>query len=143
MKVVLLQNIPGIGQKYSVKDVKSGFWRNFLAPQGLAKEATAEVLKQIEIQKRKSTEGKKIKEEDVSKNLKEIDGKTIDFEAKSDKKGNLFAGVNAAQISGIIKNRLSLDIPPGLIQLEKPIKKIGAHQVSVRDFSFTLEIKPQ
>lgn len=143
MKVLLLQNIPGIGQKYSVKDVKPGFWRNFLAPQGLAKEATTEVLKQIEAQKRKSVVLKKVKEEDVLNSLKEIDGKTVIFEVKSDKKGNLFAGINAAQIGGIIKEKLSLDIPSDLIRLEKPIKKIGAHQVFVKDFSFTLEIKPQ
>lgn len=143
MKVILLQNIPGIGQKYNVKDVKPGFWRNFLAPQNLAKEATTEALKQIEIQKRKSVVLKKVKEEDVSGRLREIDGKTIDFEAKSDKKGNLFAGINAVQISEIIKEKISLDIPSDLIQLEKPIKKIGAHQISVKDFTFTLEIKSQ
>ena len=143
MKVVLLQNISGIGQKYSVKDVKPGFWRNFLAPQNLAKEATIETLKQIEIQKRKSATVKRVKKEDILGNLKEINGKTLEFEAKSGKNGNLFAGISADQISEIIKEKISLDIPPDLIQLEKPIKKIGAHQISVKDFSFTLEIKPQ
>lgn len=143
MKVVLLQDISGVGQKYSVKDVKLGFWRNFLAPQNLAKEATTETLERIEIQKRKSVVLKKTKEEGVLGNLKEINGKMIEFETKSGKNGNLFAGISADQISEIIKEKISLDIPSDLIQLERPIKKIGAHQVFVKDFSFTLEVKPQ
>ncbi|MDO8555456.1 MAG: 50S ribosomal protein L9 [bacterium] len=143
MKVVLLQNISGVGQKYSVKDVKPGFWRNFLSPQNLAKEATIETLKQIEIQKRKSAIVKRSKEENVLDNLKEINGKTIEFEAKSGKNGNLFAGISADQVREIIKEKISLDISSDLIQLEKPIKKIGAHHVSVKDFFFTLEVKPQ
>ena len=51
MRVILLQDIENIGKKHDVKEVKNGYARNFLIPQGLVKPATKESLKWLETQK--------------------------------------------------------------------------------------------
>ena len=62
IKVILLQNVPMLGQKDELKEVKPGFWRNFLVPRGLAIEATPELIKQAE--KRREEAGKQKEQEE-------------------------------------------------------------------------------
>ena len=56
MRVILLQDIEKLGKKYEIKEVKSGYARNFLLPKGLAKPATKEILKWVQLQKGNSGE---------------------------------------------------------------------------------------
>ena len=51
MKIILLENIRGLGQKYDIKNVSDGYARNFLVPRGLAKPADEKLLKEISVQK--------------------------------------------------------------------------------------------
>ncbi len=65
MRVILLQDVENIGKKYEIKEVKNGYARNFLIPKSLAKPATKEVLKWLEVQK-------EIEEKKAEDELKEI-----------------------------------------------------------------------
>ncbi len=53
MKIILLQDVPHVGRKFEIKDVKEGFGRNFLIPQGFAKFANSGALKSLEGEKKR------------------------------------------------------------------------------------------
>lgn len=143
MKVILFQNIAGVGQKYDVKEVKPGYWRNFLFPNNLAKEATQEALKQLEIRRQKELGRKKIREEKILEAAKELSEKKLIMEAKADEKGNLFAGIKADKIAKFLKENLNLDIDENLIKLKKPIKQVGSYEIQVGGANFKLEVRIQ
>jgi len=140
MKVILLQNVPSLGNKDDVKEVKVGYWRNSLLPQGLAVEATEHLLKQAEARKEKEKEAKEYEENQRAKTLEELKDKTLTIERKADDTGSLFDGIDAKELVGIIKEKRGFEIGEDLIKLEKPIKKIGTYEVPIRDVILKVEI---
>ncbi len=135
MKVILLQDIKGVGHKFDVKQVKDGYARNFLFPRGLAKFAKDTTVKELETQKAAwQKEKQEIKNllETLAKKLAEQEFR---FTVKTGEKGEIFSSVNKEDI----KTRIYTDIGSALrnysdnleIELERPIKKLGEHQVEI------------
>ncbi len=125
MKVILLEDIKDLGKKFDVKNIKDGYARNFLLPRNLAKIATNKAIKELEAKKaawQKQEEGEKSKIEALAKNLAE---QKFEFSLKTGDKGEVFGSVNKDDI----KNKLSL--PEVEVELERPIKKLGLHQVKI------------
>lgn len=126
MKVIFLKDIKGVGKKFDVKNVSDGYARNFLFPQNLAKATTEEVIKNIENQKKAA-----IKEEEETKNelivlAKNLENKEFEFKVKTGDKGEVFGSVTKNDIEK------SIAVSGGIeILLDKPIKKLGEHQVEV------------
>ncbi|MBU6232265.1 50S ribosomal protein L9, partial [Patescibacteria group bacterium] len=77
MKVILIKDVPKLGSRYEVKDVSSGHATNLLIPQGLALAATPDALKRLETQRKQAEAERKIHEDLLVKNIKDLDGKTI------------------------------------------------------------------
>lgn len=128
MKVILTENIKGLGEIGETLEVKHGYARNFLVPRQMAKLATAENLKQIEeLKKRKSLE---IQEEIIK--IKEVAEKLRDYrlivEARADEKGNLYAAVTSKKIGQSLRER-GIEVNPDYIEIIfNQIKKTGVHQ---------------
>ncbi len=126
MKVIFLKDIKGVGKKFDVKNVSDGYARNFLFPQNLAKATTEEVIKNIENQKKAA-----LKEEEETKNelivlAKNLENKEFEFKVKTGDKGEVFGSVTKNDIEK------SIAVSGGIeILLDKPIKKLGEHQVEV------------
>lgn len=140
MKVILLQDIVGLGKKYDVKNVSDGYARNFLFPRKLAKLATPKAIKAVESEKKRLEEERKVQEDILQKNLEDLKDLKVVWDGKNNEKGHLFAGIHSQDISKILKEQSHLDIPAELIQLEKPIKKTGQHKIKVKDKEFILEV---
>ncbi|MBU2633119.1 50S ribosomal protein L9 [Patescibacteria group bacterium] len=143
MKVILLQNVTGLGQKDDVKEVKVGYWRNSLLPQGLAIEATESLLKQAEIRKEKEKEAKEYEKKQFTKLLEGLKDQTLVIERKADDTGSLFDGIDTKELAEIIKEKMRFEIPAEIIKLEKPIKKTGIHEVPVGDTVLKVEVKAE
>src|SRR3989338_11494683 len=121
MKVILLQDIPKLGKKYDVKNVKDGFGRNFLLANKLAELATAGNLKNLETRK-KAEEIKKQKfEQMLSQTLENLKDKEIIITAKANEKGELYGSVSAAGIAEELKKQ-GFDIAEENILLAENIK---------------------
>jgi large subunit ribosomal protein L9 len=137
MKVVLLKDIEKLGKKYEVKEVADGYAKNFLFPQGLAKQATEKTLKWLEMQK--EIEEKKAEEElkKIEKEVARIDGMEVLIPVKLGEKGQLFEKVNAQKVSEELK-KSGFNIKKGQIELEKPIEEIGEFPVKIK-FEHNLE----
>ncbi len=145
MKIILLKDVPKIGKKYDVKDVADGYALNLLLPRKLAVVANAQAIKKVEEQKEKDKVEKKIQADLLVKNLEMLKELRLTIKEKANEKGHLFAGVTREMlVQEIVKNaRLNLD--PDYIKLEKPLKEVGEHVVTIevmgKKATFTVDIQ--
>ena len=132
MRVVLIQTVKNLGKEGEIKEVADGYARNFLIPKGLAKEATATLLKENE--ERKVREQKqKDKEKARAEQIKEkLDGKTIKVKARTGGGDKLFGAVTAREISEVIKHEMQIDIDKKKIDLTEPIKHLGQYRIKIK-----------
>jgi large subunit ribosomal protein L9 len=137
MKIILLKDIEKLGKKYEIKEVKEGYARNFLIPQGLAKQVTKEALRWLEIQK--ETEAKKIEEElkNVQELASSIDGYELTIPVKVSEGGQLYENINSQKIAERLQAE-NFMIDKKQIELEKPIKELGEFLVKIK-FKHNLE----
>ena len=105
MDIILLQDIKNLGRAGDIKSVKSGYARNFLIPQGLAKLATKEAVNSAEKQKTESNEHV----EELRRTLEQIQHDTnqlpLVFKLKTGKKDEIFGSVRADEIKAEILRR--------------------------------------
>lgn len=128
MQVILLQQVPALGQKGDVKNVKDGYARNYLLARKLAAAATPALLARAEEQRKHAEEEKGRMQETYREMAKKLEGVSLSLKAKADEKGTLFGSIDAGMIVAALRKK-KLDIPQEAIQLEKDIKKVGEHEV--------------
>lgn len=134
MKVILLDNIKGVGKKDEVINASDGYARNFLFPKKLAVEANAENMsklknKQDSAQHKKDVE--KEKAEEIAKKLKDI---TLTIKVKAGDNGRIFGGVTSKEISENLKTQFKIDVDKKKIVLNEAIKNLGVFNVSIKLF---------
>lgn len=144
MKIILLKDVQKIGKKYDVKDVAEGFALNSLIPRGLAKVATKDAIEKVEQLKANDLTNKKIQEELLLKNLEVIKNLRIELKEKANEKGHLFAGVTKETVYEELKKASKLNLDLDSVKLDKPIKEVGEHKVTVeamgKKAEFTINI---
>lgn len=132
MKVVLMQDVPKLGKRGQIVSVSDGYARNFLIPKGLAKEATPEVIKELERQKeeekRRQEEQKKASEE----LLAELQKHLFKIKAKAVEGGKLFGSLTNSNIAEEIEKILGREFDKRWISLDTPIKSVGLYDVVVK-----------
>jgi len=140
MKVILLQDVPKVGHKYSVKEVSGGYARNFLIPRKMASIATEAAIKNVEAMRIKAEQERVIHEDLLNKNIESLEGVKITAPEKANEKGHLFSIVHEDEVSRILKQQHHIEIPAKLIEMDKHIKEIGEYKVKVKGKEFTLEV---
>ncbi len=137
MRVILLKDVEKVGKKFEVKEVKDGYARNFLIPQGSAKPATEEAIKWLETQK--EIEEKKA-EEDLKK-IQEIasaiDDQEVIIQVKIGEQDQLFESINSQKLSEKLKEA-GFNVKKSQIELPDPIKELGEFPVKIK-FEHNLE----
>jgi len=137
MRVILLQDVENLGKKYEIKAVKTGYARNFLIPNGLAKPATKEVMAWLESQK--ETESKKA--EEGLKKAQEIasglDGLEVLMPVKIGEEGQLFESITSQKVFDKLKE-MGFEIKKSQVELAEPIKEIGEYPIKIK-FEHNLE----
>jgi len=131
MKVILTQDIPSLGKKTQVVEVKPGYARNYLLPQGKAMAAGAGNLKQLERKiaaEELSLSRKKKDAEEQAKKLNEVSC-TAAVQAGEDDK--LFGSVTAADISELLAAQ-GVKLDKRKLILEQPIKVLGVYNIPVK-----------
>lgn len=141
MKVILLQEVKGLGKAGAVKEVRNGYGFNFLLPEGLAEMATEGALKRVEQIIAKRAKGMEAAIADAKAQAALLDGKNVIIKAKAED-GKLFGSIGREEIAtalGLIKIELAADA----IALKKPLKKIGTFPVEAdfgNDVKATLQV---
>lgn len=141
MKVILQKDIAKLGRKYDIKEVNSGHAHNLLIPQGLAILATKEAIKKAEIEKSRLEGERKVHEDLLIKNIKDLEDVTLNISGKANDKGHLFAGIHKETIVAELLKQTELQIDPSFIDMEHPIKEIGEHTVEVKGRDKTAKFK--
>lgn len=132
MKIVLTQDVPKLGDSGSLQDVKDGYARNFLIPQGLAAMATPGMVKQVE--ERQKAEAKRIaKQEDEMRDLADrIEAAHIEIIARVGEQGRLYGSVTSSDIADQLSAAVGEEIDRRKISLDEPIRNVGDFEIPVR-----------
>lgn len=131
MKLILKENVAGLGYKDDVVEVKDGYGRNYLIPQGLAVIATPASLRCLEEdQKQRAHKIAKIKA-DAEAAAAALEGVKLTIGAKTSATGTVFGSVNAIQIAEALK-ALGHDIDRKIIFLREPVKEVGIYHATVK-----------
>lgn len=131
MKIILIQDIAGVGRRFDIKDVSDGYALNFLIPQGKAKHASSGALKEIEKEKERAETDRVKKEESALQKLGELKKGHFTIERKATEEGHLFAKVDSKDLVQNFKAS-GVDIQESQIMLDEPIKQAGAHQIKIK-----------
>lgn len=131
MKVILLENIEGVGKAGEMKEVKDGFGRNFLIPRHLAMLGTQGNIKGVQARAKKLIDQKErvLKTVEVTKQKLEAALLTIKHRAGQD--GKLFGSVTSKELAEAIKHELGFELDRKSIRLDEPIKMTGAYTVDI------------
>ncbi len=132
MKLILTQEVSGLGTPGDIVEVKDGYGRNFLIPRGLGMRWTKGGEKQV-ASIRKAREVREIRDLGHAEQIKsQLEGLSVKLPARSGESGRLFGSVTVADIVAAVKESGGPDIDKRRIEIGTPIKTIGSHQVSVR-----------
>ncbi len=132
MKVVLNQDIKGLGKKLQVIEVSEGYARNYLLPKKLAVLANNENLN-ITQGKISSQKFKKQTElEQANEYKKIIEGKSVEFKHKVGEGSRLYGSVTEKDIAEKIKEKFNIEVNKKKITINDPIKNLGTYTVSIK-----------
>ncbi len=130
MKIILTTDVPKLGNRYEVKELKDGF-ANTLIARGVALMATPKALADLALKK---SQAEKKKEEEMKifeSMIASIDNKKIEIKVKANEKGHLFKSVNAHDVATAIKEVTNMEIEEASIIMDH-IKEIGSHTVEIK-----------
>jgi large subunit ribosomal protein L9 len=132
MKIVLMQDVPKLGKKGQIVNVSDGYARNFLIPKGLAKEATPEVIKELERQKEEERKRQEEQRKASEELLSELQKHVFKIKVKAGECGKLFGSLTNSNIAEEIEKVLGKEFDKRWISLESNIKSVGLYDVVVK-----------
>jgi large subunit ribosomal protein L9 len=132
MKLVLTQEVTGLGAPGDVIEVKDGYGRNYLVPRGFAVLATRGVERQAaDIKRARAARGVRdlAQAQEIAGQLASL---SVRLPARAGQGGRLFGSVTAADVTGAVKAAGGPDLDRRRVEMPTPIKSVGEHSVSVR-----------
>lgn len=134
MKVILLENVKGVGKKDEIINANDGYARNFLFPKNLAIEANSTNLSKLK-SKQDSASFKKSEEKKNAEEMKEKLSKIVlKINVKAGENGKIFGGVTAKEISEQLKKQYNYNIDKKKIDIKETIKTIGMFTINLKLF---------
>jgi large subunit ribosomal protein L9 len=144
MKLILTQEVTGLGSPGDVVEVAGGYGRNYLVPRGFAMRWTRGAEKQIELIKR-ARAAREIRSADDAKAAAErLRGMKVRLHTRAGSGGRLFGSVSTSDIAAAVKNAGGPDLDRRKIEIGNPLKTVGSHQVAVKlhpEVSATLDVE--
>jgi len=142
MQVVLTRNVEKFGRKGQVKNVKDGYYSNFLHPRGLAKIATPGLLKWAKKLEENSVKEKAQVAEKANEFKIKLENETFTIESKTSDKDTLYASVGEKEIIALLEEKANVKLDKKQILLDEHIKTVGMHTVSIKlSDNVTAEVK--
>ena len=134
MKVILIQDVKGVGKKDQILEVNDGYARNFLIPKKLGVQASTANLALLK-SKQDSRDFKRQEEKKEAEQIKEkLEKIRLDIKVKSGENGKIFGGVTSKEISDVLKDKYSINIDKKKIELKETIKTVGITTVDIKLF---------
>ena len=147
MKLILVQEVPGLGAPGDVVDVKDGYGRNFLVPQGYAIAWTKGGEKQT-LSIRQARDSREFRDRDSANDVRaRLEAQPVQLSARAGQGGRLFGAITPADVVAAVVASGGPEVDRRRIEVRQPIKTLGEHQVVVRlhpavAATVTLEVVP-
>jgi len=147
MKLILTQEVSGLGAPGDVVEVAPGYGRNYLVPRGLAMHWTRGAQKQIDL----ITRGRSAREirslDDAKAAANRLASTIVRLQTRAGSGGRLFGSISTGDIADAVRDAGGPVLDKRKIEVKNPIKTVGAHQVAVRlhpevSANLTVEVSP-
>lgn len=141
LKVILRQDLENLGATGDLVTVKPGYARNYLFPRGLAFEATAANVRQLEEDQKRGEQKAKREFLEARRRASQLEGVSLTFHANAGEEGKLFGSITTGDIADRLNDQnLDYEIDRRWIMLDEPIKALGVFSVPVRLHS---DVRPE
>ncbi len=132
MEIILQQDLPNLGYKYDVVNVKPGYARNFLIPKGFAIEATESAKKlNAEIVKQKQHKEERIKKE-AQENASKLNSLILRIPTKAGENNKIFGSITTIQIAQALSEQGFTVDRKSIVMAEENIKTLGTYKAKVK-----------
>ena len=132
MKVILLDNIKGVGKKDEIINASDGYARNYLLPKKLAVEANSENLSKLNNKKEAANYRKDVEKQNAEELAKKIKGIMLKIKVKAGENGKIFGGVTSKEISDNLKSQYNFIVDKKKIDLKETIKTLGEFNIDIK-----------
>jgi large subunit ribosomal protein L9 len=133
MKLILRRTVDRLGDQGDVVDVKAGYARNYLIPQGLAYLASAGNLRRLERERDEAEELAKHDYLEARRRASQLEGTSLVFHVRAGEDGRLFGAVTNADVADRLnRGELDFEVDRRIVMLEEPLKLLGTSKVLVR-----------
>jgi large subunit ribosomal protein L9 len=132
MRVILLQDVEGLGKVGDLKDVANGYARNFLLPKKMVAAATPQLL--ASYQQRIAAEQRKLEKqgENNRQQAEHLGQITLTFKARVGRQGRLYGSITSQDIAVGLRESEGISIDRRMIELPDPIRALGTYMVPVK-----------
>ena len=132
MKVVFLEDVPGVANGGDVRDVKNGYARNYLIPKSLAVPASHDSLQRIKGLGKKANETRLKMVTDMKVVAVALDGKQINIEMRSGAEGKLYGSVTNSMVADELSKMIEGKVDRRTVEIPEPIRELGTYELAVR-----------
>src|SRR5262245_9067694 len=141
MQLVLTEDVANLGKQGDLVEVKPGYGRNYLLPNGLATVPTEHNLRLLERYKQRVQQARDAKIADLKNMADQIQRLNVTIDANANEEGHLYGSVGAPEISKALKAH-NLAIDPEMVRLEGPIKECALYAVKIHlGYEIDTEVK--
>lgn len=134
MKVILLDNIKGVGRKDDIIEANDGYARNFLIPKGKAIEANNANLSKLRAKQSSNEHKLELEKQEAEKIKEKLSDLTLEIKVKVGENGKIFGGVTSKEIAENLKAQKNIDIDKKKIVVKETIKNVGVQVVDIKLF---------
>ena len=139
MKVLLYEDVEKLGYLGDIVDVATGYARNYLLPQGIAKPATSSNIKAIADKRARGAQQRIAEHGRLAKTAEAVAGAEAVVAAKANDQGHLFGSVTEKDIAANLREQ-GFEVADSVVRLDEHIKDVGTHAVTLR-FAADLEVE--
>lgn len=132
MKVILKQDIKGVGKKDQIINANDGYARNYLFPKNLAVPADKGNLTNLESKKSSLAHKKELEKEEAKQVAKKIEGILLKLQVKSGENGKIFGSITSKEIADNLEKQYKIKVDKKKIALSEPIKILGVFNIEIK-----------
>ena len=148
MKVILLEDVKGVGKRDEVVNVSDGYARNFLFPRKWAMEATPGATKEVERKRAAQRQREMERRQEADKKAGTLRGKVLTVRTRCGSQGRLYGSVTSAEVAAALKEQYGLEVDKRKIELTETVRTVGDSAIIVKLYpeiqaKMTLRVVPE
>lgn len=139
VELILREDVEHLGDVGDVVEVRDGYARNYLLPQGLAYEATEGNLNRLQEERRRAEKAVRRERDQAEELAEKLSGSSITFSKRAGEEGRLFGSVSDSDIAQRLQEE-GYEVERGHVDLDEPVKELGVYTVGL---DLHAEVRPE